>query len=985
MLRPSHLIGPIWVLVVLLALQACGLENPEFSADRPSTASDQNGNGTPDESTASPGRDLYATQCAGCHGATGQGGNGGGALDRNTPFETLVTQIRDTMPLGNASRCGQSCSENIARYIRAGFSSDSGNDGSSGGDGSGDDNSGGDSGNDGSASDQPRITCGPDMAVTASKSLLRTGSTATPTVSMATESDASDAIAAGKLDYENSDKYCVGCHGLDGQGNGSDSKAIDLTKSDYDGLTLSQYIAQKMPGFNPGLCDGECADNVAAYLQSWSGSDPGDGSGDGDDAGGGMCSAIQYGPRSLRVLTGREFSNSIEYLTGLDIRADLGSSVADALPADLLIDGYSNNIISKIDSGTLKSYEYVVDRVIEALREQDFKSVVDCDAFDSGDACVSAFLSDYVPRVMRRPATEQEIGLYRNMFSADIAGGSLDEGMSLALKTLFTSPQFLYRDETGVSIADIKAGNPSGGECGVPTGTVYSLVEEGTPKTLDLHGNFGNNVQMTGKDLVEVTVRGVKNPTTGEWPTMQIQLGGTDIAVMTIDHTHDKTYQFVAEDFDRYTYAQVFNKQSGSANSHVAGHQLVVSAFNVSEAGAIEYELPDVPLDDDAYVLTQHQLASYLAFTFTGTTPDDALLAAADAGELETDEQVANQVERLLKTQRARDHFGDFAAQWLRTDKVLELNKDTEIYPGWTPAVKEAMADEVREVFNHVVLDEGEAFTTLFDGNYTFANQTLAEFYGLPAVAGEELQKVTGVSSRAGLVTSGAFLAVHAHENETAPILRATYLRRRLLCHDVPAPPTGVSLNPDGTEVNVDEERQKSIEEWEAYLAANNGLATARKKYEHQTSASLCQSCHKEMINPLGFGLEDFDAVGLPQTVEPNGLEVDASGQLIGIDTVDDGQIITFNGARDLAHQIAGLDVTRRCFIDNGFRLAMGTGSTYFDRQLNIDLSNREKSDYQCQVDQLNDIMTASDNSTIEMLKALGTMSTVRYRKDVER
>jgi hypothetical protein len=306
--------------------------------------------------------------------------------------------------------------------------------------------------------------------------------------------------------------------------------------------------------------------------------------------------------------------------------------------------------------------------------------------------------------------------------------------------------------------------------------------------------------------------------------------------------------------------------------------------------------------------------------------------------------------------------------------------KDSSIYPDFSDDVRQAMAQEVREVFNHVVLDEGEPFSALYDGDFTFANQVLADYYGIGAVTGSDLQKVSDVTSRAGLVTSGAFLSVHAHEQETGPILRATYLRKRILCHNVPAPPTGVSLN-----VDFDEARQESVEQWEAYLAANNGLATSRRKYDFQTSADVCQTCHQEMLNPLGFGFEDFDAVGLPQIQDYNNLSIHSSGALYGITSISDGESISFNGAKEIAHAIAGLDVTRQCFIDNSFRMAMGTGSTYLDRNMDIELSDDEVASYSCEVQKLDEQMKSSDYSTVELLKALGTMDSVRYRKDVTR
>ncbi|MEJ2670299.1 MAG: DUF1588 domain-containing protein [Gammaproteobacteria bacterium] len=151
------------------------------------------------------------------------------------------------------------------------------------------------------------------------------------------------------------------------------------------------------------------------------------------------------------------------------------------------------------------------------------------------------------------------------------------------------------------------------------------------------------------------------------------------------------------------------------------------------------------------------------------------------------------------------------------------------------------------------------------------------------------------------------------------------------------------------------------------------------------TSSSRCTGCHQRMINPLGFGFEDFNAVGLPQTLDDNGLTTDASGALMGVADSNDDQIIQFTGAKQLAHEIAGLDTTRRCFVDHMFRLALGTGSTYLDERIGVELSAEEKSNYRCEVNRLDKVMQKNNNSTRALLKALGGMDSVRYRKDVQR
>ncbi len=771
------------------------------------------------------------------------------------------------------------------------------------------------------------------------------------------------------------DAQCAGCHGTEGAGEAIGQSPIVASQVSFgpNHQVLAEYIVDTMPPSSPASCDGTCAADIAAYIETW-----GSGGSTSDPTSPVAC-GLTYGPRSIRVLTRSEFVNSIEDLTGVDVLADLGQNTYDIIPVDNMVSGFSNNVMTSISSGSLQAYAQVVNKVVEHLSANSFADVFDCSEL-TADACANSFIENYIPRVFRRPLSQDEFIAFQALFTDEYTGGDIHEGLALALRTLFTSPHFLYRDETGVSVADIINAINSGDVQYEQAGTIQTLIS--SPQTLGL-GEQGSNTRFTGNDLITITVRGTQGPENKLWPTMTIEAENQVIGKVLVDHTYSKTYQFHTTAFQGdYVYLKLFNKRINAPDEYKGGQNLIVSKFELSAAQEVTQTLPDADLDSDAYVLTPYQLASYLAFTFTGSTPDDTLLQAAADKQLETKSQIAAQVERLLLTPRAREHFGDFAAQWLRTDRVLDLAKDPMIYPNFTNEVRQAMAQEVREVFNHVVLDEGEPFSALYDGDFTFANSALADFYGIGngTVSGSEMQKVSDVTSRAGLVTSGAFLAVHAHEEDTSPIVRATYLRRRFLCQEVPIPPTGVSLN-----VDFDALRQDAVKEWEDYLAANNGLATARRKYEFQTSAGVCQTCHAEMLNPLGGGFEDFDAVGLPQIQDYNGLTIDSQGIMYGVSSLHDGNTITFNGAKELAHQIANLDATRQCFVDTAFRMAMGTGSRLLDQTMDIKLSDSEVASYTCEVQKLDEQMKSSGNSPFELLRALGTMDSVRYRKDVTR
>ncbi len=789
-------------------------------------------------------------------------------------------------------------------------------------------------------------------------------------------------LVAGKASFAG----CAVCHGATGAGTGAGPKINPekqvFTHSQLGGTeTMESFIRKYMLAtLQCTTTVDECVNNVSAYIRngfstevrssssSVASSVGGNSSLSSSSASSISADGISYGPRSLRVLTRNEFANSVQDLTGVNIKA-IDSSSFDTVPGDSLVGGFPNNTLTILSSSMMQSYSLVVGKVVDALAAQNFAGVVSC-ASMSVEECGAKLIAEFMPKVFRRPLTDDESRIYQTMFTPEYTGGDASEGIKLALKTMLTSPQFLYRDETGISAAEIANGasEPQYEAAGTAV-EVFSTY----PVKPSYHA--GNNVpfSFTGTDLLDITAIGVKDGN-GNWPTLNVTVGNKSFPIL-INANYAKQYKVLVSGVNGGQYMALVSSNGGCADC------LILNSVKVSAAKKIEIFSP-VVMDDDSFMLDQYQLASFLSFTYTGSTPDAALLSAAAEGKLQTGEQISTQVERLLATPKAKMHFGNFAAQWLRTDRILEVIKDTNVYPNFTNDVRQAMAQEVRELYTHVVLDEGEPFTSLFNGNFTIVNAALANFYGIPGVTGTHMRKVSNVNSRAGLVTAGAYLASYDHNLETAPILRAVGLRRQFLCHDVPAPPTGVSLTGD----NVDELREKARVEWEAYLLAHNGKATSRLKYEFQTSAALCQTCHKEMINPLGGGMEDFDAVGLPQTTDYNQLTVNAIGALIGVNSLYDGQRIEFNGAKDLANKIAELDVTRQCFIDNHFRLAMGTSATYFDREKkSIVLSDAEKASYLREQKKLEDIMKANNNSTKAMLKALGSMDSVRYRKDVQR
>jgi hypothetical protein len=402
-----------------------------------------------------------------------------------------------------------------------------------------------------------------------------------------------------------------------------------------------------------------------------------------------------------------------------------------------------------------------------------------------------------------------------------------------------------------------------------------------------------------------------------------------------------------------------------------------------SEAGTAVADLStdSIPegLDSEAYVLSDHEMASFLSYTITGSIPDEELLTAAGKGQLNSKAQIRQQITRLLTTDRARQHLGIFAAQWLGTDEILTIQKDTTLFPEFNAAVREAMAAEAKAFFTHVFYDPEQGFGDLFSADYVFVNRPLANFYGLGDAGTDnsdpkEMVKVdTAGTQRGGLLTLGAFMAIHADLTESSPIKRAHNVRARLLCQDLPQPDDTIATFRA-------EEAEKLLQELDGQVITNREFIATITKEEP------CASCHKTMINPLGFGFEDYDASGRHRNEDANGLTIDSSGTLIGVHTLDDGESIDFDGTKDASNMFAGLASAQSCFSAHVFRYAMDIGHDAIDaaNEQTGDLTGEEMEDYQCSVDTLTTILSTSD-SMADLFTRLTTLDLVRFRKQRER
>ena len=295
--------------------------------------------------------------------------------------------------------------------------------------------------------------------------------------------------------------------------------------------------------------------------------------------------------------------------------------------------------------------------------------------------------------------------------------------------------------------------------------------------------------------------------------------------------------------------------------NHMAALGLMLKAVLVSPQFLFITPAGEPESKDAIVLLDDFQLASRLSYLLWSTPPDAELAALADKGELHKPEVLRTQVERLLKDARSRALFDGFGAQWLRVNELDGQVFDPKTFPQMTPALRTAMMDEARLFFESIV-SENQSVVRFVSSDYTFVNEPLAKVYGLEqSVRGPKMRRVKLTNpNRGGILSMPATLATTSFPNRTSPVLRGVWVLERILGERVPPPPADIP--------ELEEQDHKKIE----------GL-TLRQRTELHQSEATCRNCHK-ILDPIGFGLENFDAIGRWREKNDQGLAIDSAGKL---------------------------------------------------------------------------------------------------------
>lgn len=300
--------------------------------------------------------------------------------------------------------------------------------------------------------------------------------------------------------------------------------------------------------------------------------------------------------------------------------------------------------------------------------------------------------------------------------------------------------------------------------------------------------------------------------------------------------------------------------------------------------------------------ITPFQLASRLSYFLWSSMPDEALLSTAADGSLRKPAVLRAQVERMLNDPKAQAFAGNFTGQWLETRRLEGAQPDRDRFPDFDDHLRESMVHETELFFSNLVAQNG-SILDLVGGEYTFVNERLARHYGLKGVTGEEFRRVSlEGTGRAGILTQASVLTVSSYNNRTSPVLRGKWVLDNLLNAAPPPPPANVPA--------LDE-------------AATGSTASLRQQMEAHRANPVCASCHARM-DPIGFALENFNAVGLWRTHDGK-FPIDPSGAL------PDGR--TLKGPEDLKSILRGdRDAFTRALTEKMLVYAVGRGVERFDR-----------------------------------------------------
>lgn len=693
-----------------------------------------------------------------------------------------------------------------------------------------------------------------------------------------TSADGAEARSKGATLYK---QQCAKCHGK--RGEGVKGEYNDALHGDWSLEKLTRYISKNMPEDDPGTCVGEDAVEVSRYI---------------NDAFYSREARARNHPARVELvrLTKRQYVNTV---------ADLLRTVAGSEHSPITEHGLRANYRSKIGKGDdgRKTFDRVDRQVTFSFNEGN----PDAERLGTGTNEISVSWrgsvladesGDYefvvkTPNGTRLWVNDEDVPL----IDASVASGQLDEHKAtirlLGGRAYPLRLEFNKAPKDKVASISLLWKTPHGTLDEIPA---RSLTTTRVAPTFVVTTPFPPDDSSVGYE------RGVAVSKAWDEATTQAAIEVANHVVKRLDAlTGTKATSTnritKVEAFCTNFVASAFRRPltTDQKRLYVSSHfkKGVKTEDSVKRVALLALKSPRflyLGLDDSQP--DDHEIAARLSFGLWDSIPDRELSKQAAKGGLRGREQVAQQAKRMLGDPRARAKMQAFLHHWLQVDHVENLSKDDKLFPGFTPEIISDLRTSLNLFLDDVVWSAASDYRRLLLDDDLFVNNRLAKFYGVETNATDDFVRVSlDPKQRSGVVTHPYLLAAFSYPKSTSPIHRGVFLTRNIVGRALKAPPMAVAFN-------------------EADFSPN---LTMREKIAELTRPQACQGCHS-VINPLGFSLEHYDAVGRFRTRDQ-----DQPVNAVSEYTTDDGKAIKLTGARDVAEFAVGSEHAQNTFVEQLF------------------------------------------------------------------
>ncbi len=364
-----------------------------------------------------------------------------------------------------------------------------------------------------------------------------------------------------------------------------------------------------------------------------------------------------------------------------------------------------------------------------------------------------------------------------------------------------------------------------------------------------------------------------------------------------------RAYRRPVTDDDLQSLIEFYQRGRNEGGNFESGIEAAVQLILASPDFLFRFEPdPDSLAADAVYRIGDLQLASRLSFFLWSSIPDEELLNLASQGRLKEPAVLERQVRRMLADPRSKALVDNFAGQWLYLRNLKTINPDFETFPDFDDNLRQAMKRET-ELFIDSIMREDKSVMDLLSANYTFLNERLARHYGIPGIYGTDFRRVTlKEDARRGLLGQASILTVTSYPTRTSPVQRGKWILTNVL---------GIPPNPPPPNIPALKERSDT-----------GKPTTLRERMEEHRTNPTCAGCHR-MMDPIGFSLENFDALGQWRTTD-EGVKIDPSGTVFNGAKVD--------GPASLRQMLTSRpEVFVGVLIEKMLTYGLGRGVQYYD------------------------------------------------------